>query len=115
MAHTKRNEAQKRTAPKLERDLHEGPRVPEPDEVPTDHSRASLETLSIGHACLRSECWPGTADGLSVYPCGASASALCGTRRRRRPLRERPRSHRSRPSERAETRFALTHYDIVAG
>jgi hypothetical protein len=113
MAHTKRNEAQKRTAPKLERDLHEGPQIPKPEEVPADHSRASLETLSIGHACLRRECWPGAADRLSDYPGGASATALSAIRHRR-PTPGRSGSHPSRPSERAETRFVLNDYEIVS-
>jgi hypothetical protein len=106
MAHTKRNDAHKHTSPNREPDPNERAKLAEPEQRPIDPSAAAaLETLSIGHACLRSECWPGTRDLLSVHPCGASASALVGRPRRRRPPRERSRSHPPRPSERAETRW----------
>ena len=112
MAHTKRNDAPERTASNME-DRRERAKLTEPEQRSTDHSAASLEIPSIGHACLRSECWPGTADRLSDYPGGASASALSAIRHRR-PTPGRSGSHPSRPSERAETRFVLNDYEMVS-
>jgi hypothetical protein len=74
MADSKRNVARGRATPKVERD--------------------ALETLSLGHACLRSECGSGS-----------------GTSRLRAPARRRSPLHRSRPSESAETHFVSNDYD----
>ena|SRR5215471_9594053 len=111
MAHTKRNGAPERNAANME-DRSERAKLTEPEPRSMNPSPASLETPSIGHACLRSECWPGTADWLSGYPSGASASALSAIRHRR-PTPGRSGSHSSRPSERAETRFVLNDYEFV--
>jgi hypothetical protein len=97
MAHTKRNETHGPAAPKVERDLREPATTTAPDERSTDHSGAALETLNLGHACLRSECW--------------SPSAA---RHRRGPAPRRSPLHCSRPPERADARLVSNDYEILS-
>ena len=74
--------------------------------------QAVQETLSIGHAGLRSECWPGTramdwGSGRSESAAGRHAAL-----RLRRPARQRTPLHRARPSQRAEARFTSEDYEF---
>jgi hypothetical protein len=74
-------------------------------------SGAPQETLNIGHAGLRSECWPGTS--APVWGSGRSESAAGrhAALRLRRPARTRTPLHRARPSQVAEARFTSDDYE----
>jgi hypothetical protein len=108
MARATRNGAQRQSATKLE------PRRPDDlmelagyEDDPIGESGAALESLNLGHAGLRNECWSGASgSGWGSFRSGFAApqfdsQRLRGTRRRRMQLRH------SRPSYRAEARFTL--------
>ena len=80
-----------------------------------DPHRQSIpeETLNLGHAGLRSECWPGTGVPGSVSGHSASAAARYPARRLRRPARKRTPLHRAKPSQAAEARFTSEDYEFI--
>ena len=91
VAHSKRNAAQQQAATKVE----------------------AAETLNLGHAGLRSECWPGTG-GMGSSCCDSeSASPRSAVLRLHRPPRKRTPLHRARPSQAAKARFSSDDYEFL--
>jgi hypothetical protein len=100
MGHTKRNEAQRRAAAEAEPTLHNQAELAKPAQGSSGHSGAALETLNLGHACLKSECWSGP-------------SEISASRRLRGPAWQRSPLHCWRPSQRAKTEFRLDDEEIL--
>jgi hypothetical protein len=73
----------------------------------------SEETLNLGHAGLRSECWPGTGVPGSGSGHSVSAAPRYPALRLRRPARKRTPLHRVRPSQAAEARFTSEDYEFI--
>jgi hypothetical protein len=113
MARSTQNDPQRQSAPELERALHDRAEIEAFNENPIGGSGAAPDTLSIGHACLGSECWPGTrAAGWGSY-CSESEAPRRTPPRLRRPARKRTPLHCVRPSQAAETRFNSEDYEFT--
>lgn len=110
MAQTKRNDAQRPSPVELEPTLKERGDIAASDE--TSIGPLSDETLNLGHACLRSECWSGMGEMASGRACGATAIPPSVTRRRGPPRKRSPRHH-SRPLRGAEARFTSDDYEFL--
>jgi len=95
MARSNQNDPERQLAPEVERALHDRVEIVQPQDRPFGRSVVAQETLNIGHAGLRSECW----------------AAL--TPRSPRPARERTPLHGSRPSQVAEARFTSDGYEFT--
>lgn len=107
-----RNEAQPESEP-AERDLQDlAQRVISPAE-PVDESGAALETVSLGHAGPRNECWSGASVMGLGGGRGESAAVRLAAQRLRRPPRRRTPLHRLRPSPPAEARFAPDDRELL--
>ena len=90
MAPSRRKESIGQLVTELECAFHDDPeQIPGDDEMMLDHL-GPQESLDLGHARLRSECWAGP-------PHNALRSA--------RPQRQRTPLHLARPSAAAEARF----------
>jgi hypothetical protein len=106
MARSTHNDPQRQSASEVERALREDrAEVVGSDESLFGPSAVAPETLNIGHAGLRSECWPGTSAPGWGSGRSESAAALHAALRLRRPARKRTPLHRSRPSQAAEARL----------
>jgi hypothetical protein len=84
---------------------------------PNGDSETALETLSLGHAGLRNECWP-SVSGTSAGGCrGDLVSPRPATRRLPRPPRSGAPRHNLRLSQPAQERFTpgeiLTYFRTV--
>jgi hypothetical protein len=81
---------------------------------PNARSEAAEDALNIGHACLRSECWPSA----NATACGARCSEWMAPRQarrglHRRPARKRTPLHCARPQHAAEARFTAQAYEFI--
>ena len=95
MARSNQNDPERQLAPEVESALHDRAEIVQPQDRPFGRSVVAQETLNIGHAGLRSECW----------------AAL--TPRSRRPARKRTPLHCSRPPQVAEARFTSDGYEFT--
>ena len=68
--------------------------------------RSPQENLNLGHACLRTECWPGGV-GTDV-----SSQRLAGLRPARAPCKLST-VHHARPAHPAEARFTSNDYEFI--
>jgi hypothetical protein len=98
MARSTQKDPERQLAPEVESALHDRAEIVQPQDRPFGRSVPAQETLNIGHAGLRSECW------------GALQQA---TRRLRRLPRKRTPLHCSRPSHVAEARFTSEAYEFT--
>jgi hypothetical protein len=98
MARSTQNDAARQLVPEVESSLHDEAEIVQPQDKPFGRSTPAQETLNIGHAGLRSECW---------------AALRQATLRLRRPARKRTPLHCSRPSQVAEARFTLNGYEFT--
>jgi hypothetical protein len=106
VARSMRSHAKRQSAPNLEQSLHlpVEPVVCEEDSFV--EPGLALDTLNLGHADLRNECWSGTSAIVwSTFRTGLAPRRA--TPRLRRPPRKRTPLHQSRPSQRADARFIL--------
>jgi hypothetical protein len=113
MARSTQNDPKRQSAPEVERALHDRAEIEGLRENPIDRSGAAQETLNIGHACLRSECWPGTSAAGWGSCCSESVAPRRTRPRLRRPARKRTPLHCARPSQVAEARFTSQHYELT--
>ena len=112
MARSKRNEANRLTA-SVEAKFPDLTEISVSEAVPNSESGAALETLNLGHAGLRNECWSGaSASGLGSYR-GDSLAPRLAIRRLRRPPRCRMPLHSVRPLQAAEARFTSDNFEFV--
>jgi len=91
MAHTKRNEAERQAVSEVD----------------------ALESLNLGHAGLRSECWSGATDSRASHRNGESWPARSPGLRLQRPPRQRTPLHRMRPLQAAEAHFVSQDYEFL--
>jgi hypothetical protein len=113
VARSTRNDPQRPSAPRIE----QGFRVPAEPAAREEGSLVELgpapETLNLGHAGLRNECWPGTNAMVSSTSRGGPAAPRRAMLRPPRPPRKRPPLHGSGPSQRAEARFIPDSREIL--
>lgn len=113
MARSRQNDPRRESTPDVETALHDRAEIEGFNENPIGQSGAAHETLNIGHACLRSECWPAT----SAAAWGSCRSESMAPQRipsrLRRPARKRTPLHRARPSQVAEARFTSRDYEFT--
>jgi hypothetical protein len=76
MARSTQNDPRRESTPDVERALNDRAEIEGFKENPIGRSGAAQETLNIGHACLRNECWPGTSAASGAE---AHAAASCET------------------------------------
>ena len=105
MARLTRNHAQRQSAPKAEPALSDVAELVGCEEDPIGESAAALESLNLGHAGLRNECWSGTRGMVSDMLRSGSAGTRLATQRARGPRRTHTQLHHSRPPHSAEARF----------
>lgn len=98
MARSNQNDPERQLAPEVESALHDRAEIVVPQDRPFGRSVPAQDTLNIGHAGLRSECW---------------AALRQATLRLRRPARKRTPLHCSRPSQVAEARFTSDGYEFT--
>lgn len=98
MARSTRNDREPQLAPEVESTVHDQAKTVQAENVPFDRSVPAPETLNVGHAGLRCECW---------------AALRPATARFRRPARKRTPLHCSRPSQVAEARFTSDGYEFT--
>jgi hypothetical protein len=114
MARSPQNDPHRQSAPEVERALHEDrAEVVGSEESLFGPSGVAQETLNIGHAGLRSECWPGTSAPGWGSGRSESAAGRQAARRLRRPARKRTPLHRTRPAQVAEARFTSDDYEFL--
>ena len=113
MARSTRNDAQRQSAPKVEQSLGVLAELAVCEEDSIVESGPALDTLNLGHAGLRNECWPGTCAMVSSTSRSGPAALQRATLRLRRPPRKRTPLRRSRPSQRAEARFIPDNHEIL--
>jgi len=104
MARSSRNDAQRQSALMVEEDRSDLTELPVPDGGVIGESGAALDTLSLGHAGLRNECWSGVS-GMELGSCRRQTAAPRLAARLRRAPRCRTPLHSVRPSQAAEARF----------
>jgi hypothetical protein len=113
MARSTQHDPRRESTPDVERAPNDRAEIEGFKENPIGRSGAAQETLNIGHACLRNECWPGT----SAAAWGSCRSESVAPRRTpprlRRPARRRTPLHRVRPSQVAEARFTSRDYEFT--
>ena len=113
MARSTRNDPQRPLAPRVEQGL----RLPAEPAAREEDSLVELgpapETLNLGHAGLRNECWPGTSAMVSSTSRSGPAVPRSATLRPRRLPRKRTPFHGSRPSQWAEARFIPDNREIL--
>jgi hypothetical protein len=114
MARSTHNDPQRQSASEVERALREDrAEVVGSDESLFGPSAVAPETLNIGHAGLRNECWPGTSARGWGGGRSESAAARHAALRLRRPARKRTPLHRARPAQVAEARFTSEDYEFI--
>ena len=112
MTRPTRNEAQSELAP-AERDPRDLAQRVISQEDPVGESGAALETVSLGHAGLRNECWRGASGMRPGGGRGEPAAPRLATQRLRRPPRRRTPLHRLRPSAGADARFTPDDRELL--
>jgi hypothetical protein len=105
MARSSRNDAQWQSALMVEEDRSDLTELPVPEGGTIGESGAALETLSLGHAGLRKECWSGVSGMESGSRRRQTAAPRLVTQRLRRAPRCRTPLHCVRPSQAAEARL----------
>lgn len=113
MARSTQNDPQRQSTPDLESALHDRAEIEAFKENPIDRPGAAQETFNIGHACLRSECWPGTRAAGPGRWSSESVAPRRAPSRLRRPARKHTPLHCVRPSQEAEARFTLQDYEFT--
>jgi hypothetical protein len=107
VAGSRRNDALRQLAPKVEQELAGC------EEDSIIESGPVLGTLNLGHACLRNECWsPVGGMGLGGFRSEYAAPQFA-TPRLRGPRGRRARLHHSRPPHRAEARFTPDNREFL--
>jgi hypothetical protein len=104
VARSMRTAAKRRAAPNVEQSLQLLVELVVCEEDSFVEPGRALDTLNLGHAGLRNECWSGT----SAMVSSTFRTGLVAPRRatpRLRPPRKRTPLHQSRPPQRAEARF----------
>ena len=114
MARSKRDDAQRRSAPKVEQSLRDLAELAVCEEDSVVEVGPALDTLKLGHAGLRNGCWPGTSAIVARTSRSGPPTPRRATLRLRRPPRKRTPLHCSRPSQRAEARFIPDNPQILA-
>jgi hypothetical protein len=113
VARSTRNDAQRQSALKVEPSLPDLVELAGSEDGLIGESVAVLDSLNLGHAGLRNECWPG-ASGRGLSSSRSEFAALrFATQRLRRPRRRRTQLHLSRPAQRAEARFTPDNREIL--
>jgi hypothetical protein len=113
MARSTRNDAQRQSAPKGEPGLPDLVELAGSEVTLIGESGAALESLNLGHAGLRNECWAGeSARGLGRSR-SEFAPPLFAAQRLRGARRRRPQLPHSRPSYRAEARLTPDNREIL--
>jgi len=112
VARSTRNAAQRQSAPKVEQSLSDLAELAVCEVDSFVELGPALDTLELGHAGLRKECWPGTSAMVSSTARSGPAAPRPVALRLRRPPRKRTPLHRSRPSRRAEARFIPDNREI---
>jgi hypothetical protein len=113
VARSTRNDAQRQSAPKIEQSLRDLAELAVCEEDSFVELGPALETLNLGHAGLRNECWPGTSAMVSSTSRSGPAAPRRATLRLRRRSRKCTPLHRPRPSQRAEARFIPDNREIL--
>ena len=112
VARSSGNKAQRYSA-WLEGDLPDQATIALFGAVPIGDSGTALETLNLGHAGLRNECWP-NASGTSAGGCrGDLVSPQRAAQRLRRPPRSGAPRHILRLSQPAEERFTPDNREVL--
>ena len=105
MARSSRDDAQRQSALLVEEGRSDLTELPVPDGGGIGESGAALDTLSLGHAGLRNECWSGVSGmELGSRRRQTAAPRLAALRLRRAPRCRTP-LHSVRPSQAAEARY----------
>jgi hypothetical protein len=112
MARSRQNDPRRESTPDAERVLDDRAEIDGLKENPIGRSGAAPETLNIGHACLRSECRPGTS-AAAWSSRRTESAAPRRTPRLRRPARRRTPLHCVRPSQGAEARFTSQDHEFT--
>jgi hypothetical protein len=114
MPRSTQKDPHRQSAPEVERALQDDrAEVVGCNESPFGPSGAAQETLNIGHARLRSECWPGTSAARWGSGRSESAEGRHAALRLPRPARKRTPLHRARPAQVAEARFTSHDYEFL--
>lgn len=108
-----RNDGQWQSAPEVEPDLLDLVGVARCEDGLSIESGTALEQLSLGHAGLRSECWP-RSSGMESWSFRSELAALTFGQRVRRPSRNRTPRHRSRLEYKAEARFTPVNPEMLS-
>lgn len=95
MARSTQKDPERQSALEVQSTLHDSAEIVQPQDRPFGRSQ---ETLNIGHAGLRNECW---------------AALRQAALRLQRPARKRTPLHCSRPSQVAEARFTSDGYEFT--
>ena len=113
MARSMRNGAERQSAPKVEQGLRDVAELAVCEEDSFVERGPALDTLNLGHAGLRNECWSGAnGRGVGSYRSEFAAPQFA-TQRLRGPRRRRTQLHHSRPPHRAEARFTPDNREIL--
>jgi hypothetical protein len=113
MARSTRNDAQRQSAPNIEPGLPDLVELAGSEDGLIGESGAALESLNLGHASLRNECWSGASGrGLGSSRSEFAAPQLA-TQRLLGPRRRCTQLHHSRPPHRAEARFTPDNREIL--
>jgi hypothetical protein len=98
MARSTQKDPERQSAPEVQSTLHDSAEIVQPQDRPFGRSVPAQETLNIGHAGLRNECW---------------AALRQAALRLQRPARKRTPLHCSRPSQVAEACFTSDGYEFT--
>jgi hypothetical protein len=113
VARSTRNDVQRQWTPKVEQGLRDVAELAVSEEDSFVELGPALDTLNLGHAGLRNECWS-RVGGMGL---GSSRSEFAApqfaTQRLRGPRRRRTQLHLSRPAQRAEARFTPDNREIL--
>jgi hypothetical protein len=110
MARSTRNDAQRQSALKVEPALSDVVELAGSEDTPLGES---AESLNLGHAGLRSECWSGASGRGLGYFRSEFAAPQFATQRLRDSRRRHTQPHHSRPPQRAEARFTPENCEIL--
>jgi len=114
MARSTRKDTQRLSAPVEAASLPDLTEITFPAAAPQGESGAAFETLNLGHAGLRNECWSGASGTGSGSRRGDSVASRLAAGRLRRPPRSRTPLHWVRPSQAAEARFTPDNREFLA-
>jgi hypothetical protein len=113
MARSTRNDAQRQSASKVEPGLPDLVELAGSEDSLIGASGAALESLNLGHAGLRNECWSSVGGRGLGSARSEFAAPQFATQRLRGPRRRRTHLHLSRPAQRAEARFTPDNREIL--